>query len=334
MQQSKLVGYSIAVSDVVLGKELCQRCLTLLLQFTVIPAQYRLNLCLSLSRMGKVYPRRLHMLRLRGKNLHLVTALQLMTQRYKLMVYLCSDAMAAEEGVDRESKVESGTSSRHCLDFALWGKHEYLRSKEIELDSIKKVHSIRLRVVKNLLDGAQPFVQFRLVLRKLFLHAVFVFPMESYVALSILIGILMLAVGAAQLIVALTSGNYLAMRGYMVVGGIIDVLLGLFLCVYPGVTFALLPVMLGIWMMYHSFMMISFGGDLETFNIGGSTSVVVGGILLLLLSIMVLANPFSAGVATVVVMAGLGLIVLGLLLCWLALKLKNIHLNFEKEYPR
>lgn len=164
--------------------------------------------------------------------------------------------------------------------------------------------------------------------------AVFVFPMESYVALSILIGILMLAVGAAQLIVALTSGNYLAMRGYMVVGGIIDVLLGLFLCVYPGVTFALLPVMLGIWMMYHSFMMISFGGDLETFNIGGSTSVVVGGILLLLLSIMVLANPFSAGVATVIVMAGLGLIVLGLLLCWLALKLKNIHLNFEKEYPR
>lgn len=164
--------------------------------------------------------------------------------------------------------------------------------------------------------------------------AVFVFPMESYVALSILIGILMLAVGAAQLIVALTSGNYLAMRGYMIVGGIIDVLLGLFLCVYPGVTFALLPVMLGIWMMYHSFMMISFGGDLETFNIGGSTSVVVGGILLLLLSIMVLANPFSAGVATVVVMAGLGLIVLGLLLCWLALKLKNIHLNFEKEYPR
>lgn len=164
--------------------------------------------------------------------------------------------------------------------------------------------------------------------------AVFVFPMESYVALSILIGILMLAVGAAQLIVALTSGNYLAMRGYMVVGGIIDVLLGLFLCVYPGVTFALLPVMLGIWMMYHSFMMISFGGDLETFNIGGSTSVVVGGILLLLLSIMVLANPFSAGVATVVVIAGLGLIVLGLLLCWLALKFKNIHLNFEKEYPR
>ena len=154
--------------------------------------------------------------------------------------------------------------------------------------------------------------------------AVFVFPMESYVALSILIGILMLAVGAAQLIVALTSGNYLAMRGYMVVGGIIDVLLGLFLCVYPGVTFALLPVMLGIWMMYHSFMIIAFGGDMETFKLGGSGLVIAGGILLLLLSILVLVNPLGAGVTTVVVIAGIGLLVFGGLLCALSLKMKDI----------
>ena len=55
--------------------------------------------------------------------------------------------------------------------------------------------------------------------------------------------------------------------------------------------------------------------------------------MLLLLSILVLANPFSAGITTVIVISGLGLILLGILLCWLALKLKNIHLAFEKEYP-
>ena len=163
--------------------------------------------------------------------------------------------------------------------------------------------------------------------------AVFVFPMESYVTLSVLAGILMLIAGAAQLIVALTSGNYLTMRGYMIVGGLIDFLLGIFLCAYPGVTVALLPVMLGIWMMCQSFMMIAFGGDLDTFRISGSASVTIGGIVLLLLSILVLANPFSAGITTVIVISGLGLILLGILLCWLALKLKNIHLAFEKEYP-
>lgn len=164
--------------------------------------------------------------------------------------------------------------------------------------------------------------------------AVFVFPFESYVALSILTGVVMLILGAAQLIVASTSGNYLTMRGYMLVGGLIDLLLGLLLCVYPGVTMALMPVMLGIWMMYHSFMIIAFGGDLETFRVKGSFWTVIGGVVLLALSLIVLVNPFSAGVAAVVVLAGIGLLVFGFLLCWMSMILKDIHKNYEKEYPR
>ena len=164
--------------------------------------------------------------------------------------------------------------------------------------------------------------------------AVFVFPLQSYVTLSILAGILMLLVGAAQLIIASTSGNYLAMRGYMLVGGVIDLILGLLLCVYPGVTMALLPVMLGIWMMYHSFMMIAFGGDLETFRIKGSGWTILGGVLLLALSFVVLVNPFSAGIAVVIVLSGVGLIVFGILLCWAAKIFKDIDKSFEREYPR
>ena len=164
--------------------------------------------------------------------------------------------------------------------------------------------------------------------------AVFMFPLQSYVTLSILAGILMLLVGAAQLIIASTSGNYLAMRGYMLVGGVIDLILGLILCVYPGVTMAVLPIMLGIWMMYHSFMMIAFGGDLETFRVKGSGWTMLGGVLLLALSFFVLVNPFSAGIASVIVLAGVALIVFGVLLCWAAKIFKDIDKSFEKEYPR
>jgi uncharacterized membrane protein HdeD (DUF308 family) len=139
----------------------------------------------------------------------------------------------------------------------------------------------------------------------------------------------MLIVGAAQLVIASTSGNYLAMRGYVIAGGILDLLLGIFLCLYPAVTVVLLPIMLGIWMMYHSFMIIAFGGDLETFRIGGSAWVTVGGILLLLLSILILVNPFSAGIATVIVVTGVGLLVFGLLLCAQSNMLRQIHVNFD-----
>lgn len=156
---------------------------------------------------------------------------------------------------------------------------------------------------------------------------VFVFPLESYMTLAILFGVLMLAVGALQLFVASTSGNYLTMRGYFVVGGVLDLILGIFLCLYPSVTLVALPLMMGLWMMYNSFVIIAFGGDMETFRLGGSGLVIVGGVLLLLLSILVLLNPFSAGIATVIVLAGVGLLVLGCLLCALSLKLKNIHIE-------
>lgn len=161
--------------------------------------------------------------------------------------------------------------------------------------------------------------------------AVFIFPMESYMTMGLLFGILMLLVGTTQLVVASSSGNYLTMRGYVIVGGILDVILGVFLCVNPYVSMVLMPVLLGIWMLYHSFIIMAFGGDLETFRIDGSGWTVAGGALLMLLSIFVLVNPMSAGVATVVVLAGVGLILFGMLLCTLSFKLKNIHRAIDDD---
>lgn len=161
--------------------------------------------------------------------------------------------------------------------------------------------------------------------------AVFVFPLTSYVTLAILFGALMLLVGVVQLVIASSSSNYLAQRGYMIVGGILDVILGVFLCIYPDITMFMLPIIMGIWMMYHSFMLISFGGDMDTFKLGGGGMVIMGGVLLLLLSIMVILNPFSVGMATVIVLAGVGLLIMGSLLCTLSFKMKNIDKIMEDE---
>ena len=163
---------------------------------------------------------------------------------------------------------------------------------------------------------------------------VFIFPLQSYVTLAILFGVMMMAVGAIQLIIASTSANYLTMRGYFVVGGVLDLILGIFLCIYPGVTLVALPLMLGVWMMYNSFIIIAFGGDMETFRLGGSGLVITGGVLLLLLSVIIRLNPFGAGIPTIIIIAGIGLLVLGCLLCMLSLKLKHIDKEIELEFPR
>ena len=131
--------------------------------------------------------------------------------------------------------------------------------------------------------------------------------------------------------IAGTSRNYFTGRGYMVVGGILDLILGILLCANPAVTLAIMPILLGIWMLYHSFMIIAFGGDMETFNLSGSGWTITGGVLLMLLSIMILVNPFSAGITAVIVLTGCGLIVFGILFCTLGIQLKDIHLKIEPE---
>ena len=162
---------------------------------------------------------------------------------------------------------------------------------------------------------------------------VFIFPAESYVIISVLFGVAMLVTGAGQLMIASTSGNYLMMKGYFIVGGVLDVVLGIFLCVYPGITFIALPFMMGIWLMYHSFMLISFGGDLNTFKIEGSGWTILIGILILLLSIFVLINPMSVGVITILAVAGCGLIIMGIGLCVLSTKLRYIGKEIEELHP-
>ena len=162
---------------------------------------------------------------------------------------------------------------------------------------------------------------------------VFAFPIESYVTLSILFGVLMLLTGVAQLIIASTSGNYLTMRGYFIVGGVLDVILGVFLCVYPGVSLMVLPIMMGLWLMYNSFIVISLGGDMDTFRLSGGGMLILLGVLLLILSIFVLVDPFSVGIVTVLTIAGIGLILLGFIFLLISFRLKDIHKIMGNEYP-
>lgn len=161
---------------------------------------------------------------------------------------------------------------------------------------------------------------------------VFAFPVGSYMTLGLIFGFLMLIVGVLQLIVAASSGNFFAMRGYLIVGGILDMILGVFLCINPSVTMLLMPILLGIWMLYHSFIIMALGGDMATFNVSGSGWVVAGGVLLMLFSIFILVNPMSAGVTAIVVLTGLGLIIFGILLCALSVTLRNIHRQFSPDF--
>lgn len=162
---------------------------------------------------------------------------------------------------------------------------------------------------------------------------VFCNPVESYMALSVMFGVLMLLSGLSELVVSLGSRNYFMMRGYSIVGGILDLLLGIFLCVYPQVTLVVLPVVIGIWLLYHSFMIIGFGGDLSAFRLPGSGWTIFGGVMMLVLGLLMVIMPLTVGVAALVFVTGCAMIVAGAVAIALSLKLRQLHDNVHTRYP-
>ncbi len=160
---------------------------------------------------------------------------------------------------------------------------------------------------------------------------VFCFPLESYIVLSVVFGIVMLVTGIVELVLAVTSRNYFMVRSYTVVGGILDLLIGILLCSRPGITMAVLPIFLGVWMLYHSFMIIGLGSDMSTFRVGGSGWTIAGGVLLLLLSVFVLINPFGVGTSAVVVLTGTAFLLLGVWMCAISFKIRKIHTYFTLD---
>ncbi len=160
--------------------------------------------------------------------------------------------------------------------------------------------------------------------------AVFFYPESSYEALSIVFGVVMLLTGVTELLLAVSSRNWFMMRGYNIVGGVLDLLVGIMLCAWPQVTMATLPFILGIWLIYHSFMIIGLAGDMSAFRVAGSGWLVFGGILMLLFAIMIVLKPFSIGVSAIVVLLGIGLIVFGAVLVGASIRLSRVH-NYFKE---
>ena len=154
---------------------------------------------------------------------------------------------------------------------------------------------------------------------------VFCYPSVSIKVLSILFGVVILASGVAQLALAISTGNYFLTRGYVVAGGILNVFLGIILLANPEWTIMIMPILLGLWMLYESFMIMGAGSDMSMFRISGSGWTIALGVILLVLSIMTLIWYNSVGAAMVVVLTGIAFIIDGTFAIYASICLKDVN---------
>lgn len=155
--------------------------------------------------------------------------------------------------------------------------------------------------------------------------AVFIYPARSYLGMAVLFGWAMLVSGVLEVVLSTANRHFVTGRGWLLAGGIIEIVLGVILIFNVGLSAVTMPLFLGFWLLMRGFWAVGLGGDMQTMEVPGSGWTIFSGILLVLCALWVLFQPLVVGSAAVVVWVGVSLLFAGLAACSFALQLRRAH---------
>ncbi len=155
-------------------------------------------------------------------------------------------------------------------------------------------------------------------------------PAITYEMMTLLFGLALVVFGIIQMIVGIFSRNLFVSRAAVIIGAILNIVLGILLAANPGIAMLTLPLILGMWMLYQSFMTINYAGDLKSFKVKGYGLTLFCGIVLLILSVLILLRPMTLGMMTVAIYIALSFMIYGLSEIVSAFRLRTIHHVFEE----
>ena len=155
----------------------------------------------------------------------------------------------------------------------------------------------------------------------LILLAFYVFfnPVAALVKLTFIAGLLLMLTGLSLIIMAMGNRKLLPNWGLYLAEGVVDVLFAFVLMTNPGITAAVLPFVIGFWMMFLG--IISFVDAIQS---GGSNKMMrmLGGLVTIVIGYLVSGN-LVIGALTITFWIGLGLLMAGLVNVIVAMKLRK-----------
>ncbi|GHC53734.1 HdeD family acid-resistance protein [Ulvibacter litoralis] len=149
-------------------------------------------------------------------------------------------------------------------------------------------------------------------------------PLASYVSLSFIFSIFIFTSGILQIIFSISSRSKIEGWGWYLAGGIIDLIIGFLLMSHPVMTMAILPFYVGFWLLFQSMMAIGFSFQFKAINMPYWGWLLFFGILTLLFSTLLIANPIFAGLS-IVYMTGMACITAGVFRIFLGIDLKRMN---------
>lgn len=147
-------------------------------------------------------------------------------------------------------------------------------------------------------------------------------PAESYLALSIVFAVLFFMNGIFGTVFAISNRG--SQWGWSFVFGILGIILGFILMTNPLVSAATLAIYVGFMLLFYSILGLSVAISDKEFLGTAGTSLTFLSILGLILSIIILWNPYLGGIS-VVLWTGFAFLSVGSFMITLSLRLRKVN---------
>lgn len=157
----------------------------------------------------------------------------------------------------------------------------------------------------------------------------FTIPTETYFTLAMLFSISFLVTGALDIVFSIQNHKTLNGWGWYLVGGIITLVLGIYLVAFPEITVTILPFVVGFTLLFRSFLALGYSFDLKDMKILSWGNVALASVAGILFSFLLLASPFFTSLSLVVLTA-LSFIFVGIASIALSFDLKKVRDTQEK----
>lgn len=139
--------------------------------------------------------------------------------------------------------------------------------------------------------------------------AILIFPQVSYFTMSVLFGIAIALSGIIYLVMGFS--RKIKGRGWLIISGIIELALGLFLTFAPAISAIALPFFLGFWLLFKGFSLVGLGSTISSRKGSGWGLTTFSAIMLIICGLIILFQPIVFGMEAVILWTGISMIISG-----------------------
>ena len=158
---------------------------------------------------------------------------------------------------------------------------------------------------------------------------ILIFPEASYITMSVLFGIIIALSGIMY--ICMGFQRQLKGRGWLFVGGAVELGLGIFLTFSPSLSALALPMVLGFWLLFKGLSLLGLTFATGAREYPGWGITVFTAAMLVLCGMIILFQPLLYGIEAVVLWTGVSLIIGGCTYLNYGFKLKDGNKEEEEE---